>query len=53
MEKKNSNNNFNKLIENKKKVQNCKFKWANLSQINGGLISASNGKNIRVIRHQK
>ncbi len=53
MEKKNSNNNFNKLIENKKKVQNGKFKWANLSQINGGLISPSNGKNIRVISHIK
>ena len=53
MEKKNSNNNFNKLIENKKKVQKCKFKWANLSQINGGLISPSNGKNIRVISHIK
>jgi hypothetical protein len=44
---------FNKINERKKRLINGKINWTNLTQINGGFISPTNVKNIRLLNNQK
>ncbi len=44
---------LNKIVEGKKKIQNGKINWANLTQLNGGFISPINGKNLRILSQDK
>ena len=44
---------LNKIVEGKKKIQNGKINWANLTQLNGGFVSPINGKNLRILSQDK
>ena len=44
---------LNKINEGKKRFINNKINWTNLTQINGGFINPSKGKNIRLLNNQK
>ena len=44
---------LNKTLEGKKKIQNGKINWTNLTQLNGGQISPINGKNLRILSQEK
>ena len=43
---------INKYIEGKRKTVETKINWLNLSQLNGGVLSPTNGKNLNRVSSQ-
>ncbi len=55
MEKKKANkiSKFNNSLEKKKKIENGKKNLINFTKLNGALLSPTNGKNMRILSHDK